>query len=158
MKLILTTLSLLLFWNTKSTVKHDSNRVSNENSQQVDVELTIKNIRKNTGKIKIGFFKDQASFEKEIPYKGLNEPKEATINGVLTLKTRLEPGIYGAALMDDENSNGKMDYNLIGVPKEGFGFSNYYHTGFFKPKIYPFQFEVKDSKTAKVEIVVRYLL
>jgi uncharacterized protein (DUF2141 family) len=29
---------------------------------------------------------------------------------------KLEPREYGISLMDDENFNGKMDYNFIGIP------------------------------------------
>ncbi len=34
------------------------------------------------------------------------------------------PGTYGLALYHDENANGKIDRNGLGIPKEGFGFSN----------------------------------
>jgi len=33
-------------------------------------------------------------------------------------------GDYGIAAFHDENSNGKMDKNLLGIPKETYGFSN----------------------------------
>jgi uncharacterized protein (DUF2141 family) len=33
-------------------------------------------------------------------------------------------GEYAVAVFHDENGNGMMDKNLIGVPKEGYGFSN----------------------------------
>jgi uncharacterized protein (DUF2141 family) len=158
MKCTLAILSFLVFWQTPKSPQLSENRINSEKTQLVDVELTIKKVRNNKGKITIGFFKDNASFEKEIPFKGIEGTKESLKNGVLTLKTQLEPGTYGAALMDDENSSGKMDYNMIGIPKEGFGFSNYYHTGFFKPKINAFLFEVVAGKSAKVEIIVRYLL
>lgn len=36
----------------------------------------------------------------------------------------LPPGRYGIAVLHDENSNHKLDRNFIGIPKEGFGFSN----------------------------------
>ncbi len=34
-----------------------------------------------------------------------------------------QPGAYALALYHDANSNGKLDRNAIGIPKEGFGFS-----------------------------------
>ncbi|MBI2367370.1 MAG: DUF2141 domain-containing protein [Deltaproteobacteria bacterium] len=33
-------------------------------------------------------------------------------------------GDYGVAVFHDENSNGKMDKNLLGMPLEPYGFSN----------------------------------
>ena len=59
--------------------------------------------------------------------------------------------------MDDENFNGKMDYNFIGIPKEGFGFSNYYHSGLTKPKLKSFAFEVIENKNTKVEVKMKYM-
>ena len=38
-----------------------------------------------------------------------------------------KPGYYGAAIFHDEDGDGKFKRNLLGIPKEGFGFSNNYH-------------------------------
>ena len=43
--------------------------------------------------------------------------------------TDLPPGDYGIAVIHDENSNHKLDRNLLGIPKEGFGFANNPHVG-----------------------------
>jgi uncharacterized protein (DUF2141 family) len=37
---------------------------------------------------------------------------------------RVPPGRYAAVVIHDENSNMKLDRNFLGIPKEGFGFSN----------------------------------
>ncbi len=34
------------------------------------------------------------------------------------------PGFYAVALFHDENSNGHFDTTLLGIPAEGYGFSN----------------------------------
>lgn len=36
----------------------------------------------------------------------------------------LAPGSYAVLVMHDENGNGKLDSNILGIPKEGYGFSN----------------------------------
>ena len=41
----------------------------------------------------------------------------------------LPSGDYGVAAIHDENSNAKLDKNLLGIPKEGFGFANNPHVG-----------------------------
>ncbi len=38
--------------------------------------------------------------------------------------TGFKPGRYAVAVMHDENSNGKLDTNFLGIPKEGTGASN----------------------------------
>jgi uncharacterized protein (DUF2141 family) len=151
MNLTTTFIALMLFFS------HETDVNSAKKTALVDVDITIKNIKTANGKILIGFFKDNASFDKEKAFKSVPCTKETLSNGVLKVKTQLEPGIYGASLLDDVNDNGKMDYNFIGIPKEGFGFSNYYHSGFTKPKFQAFQFEVKAANTPKIEMVIRYM-
>ena len=41
-----------------------------------------------------------------------------------TMELQLPAGRYAIAVLHDENSNHKLDRNMIGWPKEGFGFSN----------------------------------
>jgi uncharacterized protein (DUF2141 family) len=48
------------------------------------------------------------------------------VNGVLSVQLKLEQGEFGIALIDDENENSELDRNSIKVPKEGFGFSDFY--------------------------------
>jgi uncharacterized protein (DUF2141 family) len=38
--------------------------------------------------------------------------------------TNLDPGQYAIILFHDENGNGKLDRNALGVPTEPYGFSN----------------------------------
>lgn len=37
---------------------------------------------------------------------------------------RVPPGRYAIAVIHDENENQKLDRNILGIPKEGFGFAN----------------------------------
>lgn len=36
----------------------------------------------------------------------------------------IPPGKYAMVVIHDENMNGKLDTNWLGVPNEGYGFSN----------------------------------
>ena len=36
----------------------------------------------------------------------------------------LKPGRYAVMVTHDENGNGKLDMNVMGMPLEGYGFSN----------------------------------
>ena len=42
-------------------------------------------------------------------------------------------GSYGVSLYHDENANGKLDTNAMGIPKEAYGFSNNARGFFGKP-------------------------
>ena len=50
-----------------------------------------------------------------------------------TVELQLPPGRYGIAVIHDENSNHKLDRNMIGWPKEGFGFANNPKVGLSAP-------------------------
>ncbi|WP_439108068.1 DUF2141 domain-containing protein [Congregibacter sp.] len=40
----------------------------------------------------------------------------------------LAPGAYAVKVYHDENANGLLDTNMLGIPSEGYGFSNYQRT------------------------------
>ena len=131
--------------------------ISKKTSVPILISVIIKDIKTPNGQILMGIYKDDVSFDKEIAYKKVQAFKTKISNGTLVVEVKLEPGKYGISLMDDENFNGKMDYNFIGIPKEGFGFSNYYHTGLTKPKLKFFLFEVIENKNTKVEVKMKYM-
>jgi len=122
-----------------------------------NVEVLITGIRTEKGQILIGVFKDDISFKKEEPFLGKGFVKNGISNGEMRVQFSLESGIYGLSLLDDENSNGKMEYNFLGIPKEGFGFSDYYHSGIKKPKFDSFKFSINKDQTKKITIRIRYM-
>ena len=122
-----------------------------------DVEVIITGIRAEKGQIVIGVFRDNESFRKEESFLEKRFVKNGISNGEMRVKFSLEPGIYGLSLLDDENSDGKMEYNFARLPKEGFGFSDYYHTGLTRPKFDSFKFSIDQSKKRTITVRIRYL-
>ncbi len=123
------------------------------NAQTLIVE--IGGIRNNYGKIVLsvftdnnGFKKDESVFEKSYNKSDLDAAK-------MLVEINIDNGIYGIAILDDENSNGKMDYNLIGIPKEGYGFSNFYHTVMIRPKFEDFSFII-NNKNETIQVRLKY--
>ena len=124
------------------------------NAQILTVEIS--NIRNTKGNICFAVFSDKSGFQKEKPYINKSYSKSNVKNGKLIVQINIKPGIYGISILDDENKNGKMEYNRIRIPKEGFGFSNYYHKGLMKPKFKDFEFEIKD-KDISVKVKMKYI-
>jgi uncharacterized protein (DUF2141 family) len=127
------------------------------NNSNANVEVSISGIRSAKGQIIIGIYKNQSSFEKEKSYLVKKFEKKEIRNNQLVITFFLEPGIYGLTLLDDENNNAKMEYNFMGMPQEGFGFSNYYHSGFTRPKFESFKIEIKENVMNKGKIKIRYM-
>jgi uncharacterized protein (DUF2141 family) len=125
------------------------------NSQTVEVIIT--GIRSEKGQIVIGVFKDDESFQKEESFMEKRFVKSGISNRERRVQFSLETGIYGLSLLDDENSNGKMEYNFLGIPKEGFGFSDYYHKGIKKPKFDSYKFSINKDQTKRITIRIRYM-
>ena len=120
------------------------------------LKVNINSIRNNKGNIRLVFYTDSKSFDDEKAYLIKLIPKSNLKNGVLSVSYNgLKPGTYGVAILDDENANDKMDYGMV-LPKEGFGFSNYYHTGMSRPKFESFDF-ILDKADVTVEIKVKYM-
>lgn len=107
-------------------------------NKEYSVTINCSNIRNNKGTLRLGFFKTEEDFDKEKPFKRMAISKEKMSNKSLLATINIPEGTYGISVLDDENDNVKMDYNMVGIPKEGFALSNYYHGGFSKPKLSQF--------------------
>lgn len=123
-------------------------------SQSIMVEVI--GIRNKDGLIRLAFFTDEAGFRAEQPAFERTLDKSKVLHGNLTAQLdSIPPGVYGIALLDDENKNGKLDYKFL-LPKEGVGFSNYEHHGFRKPRFDDFSFILKRSVTLRISIRLLY--
>lgn len=120
------------------------------------VEVTVTGIRSDKGQIAIGLFLDDESFRREAAFLELQFPKKNIRDGVMAVSFSLEPGVYGLTLLDDEDNNQLMQYNFLGLPKEGFGFSGYYHTGITRPKFEDFRFTVVQDQEVKITVRMKY--
>lgn len=68
----------------------------------------------------------------------------------------LAPGNYAVAVIHDANSNAKLD-TMLGIPKEGFGFSRNPAIGFGPPRFAAAQFAVGAGGDVQ-QVRMRYLL
>ena len=107
--------------------------------------LKVTGIRSVKGQVKIALFNSSDTWLGEHP------AYSSTINvdgPVVTWKVNDVPyGDYGIAVFHDENSNGKMDKNFLGIPQEPYGFSNNVRVTFGPPKWDDAKFAVKGSTT-----------
>lgn len=118
--------------------------------------IQVSGLRSNSGSIQVQFFDSQKNFDKEKPLFTRINQKTNVSDGEFTITYHdIKPGLYGIAILDDENNNRKMDYGFF-LPKEGFGFSDYYHKGMTQPDFKKFSFTM-GSGTKKVSIKVRYM-
>lgn len=93
------------------------------NAMAETVEFKLTKLREKTGDLYLAVFDNADDFPKKEPVaKKKVEIKDKM--DTMTVSIDLEPGEYAASLYLDENQNGKLDTNLVGMPKEIFGFSD----------------------------------
>ncbi len=84
---------------------------------QFKLEIVITNVHSNSGKIVLELLD---SYQKSIVGKNcIIQNKMGSI-----IIENLKPSKYAVHYIHDENSNGKFDTNWVGIPIEGYGFSN----------------------------------
>lgn len=121
-----------------------------------EVNLCIQNIKTDQGVLYIGVFDSEESFNNEMTSKSLRCKKITMINNEMQINIRLEPGTYGISVLDDENNDGKMNWKYLAVPREGFGFADYYHTGLKKPRFHNFSFTIDRDEKKTMIVKMRY--
>jgi uncharacterized protein (DUF2141 family) len=84
--------------------------------------LKVSNV-KSTAILRIAFYKRENKFPDEGKFAFAKEVKP-TKTGEITLSwADIPAGEYALAIYQDSNGNKKLDTNLVGYPKEPFGFS-----------------------------------
>lgn len=112
------------------------------------VKVTVTNIDDVKGTLRIGLYNDPSNFPKKNSYKGT--VVKVTGKTVTFKFTGLPAGKYAIALLHDENGNGKMDFNFMKIPQEGYSFSNNAIPKFREPSFEEAAFFVGDKEIQQV--------
>jgi len=97
-----------------------------------NIKLEISNIQVTEGMVMVAVYDTEANYNGGEPVAISQIPvnsKKLSIDF-----SELAEGDYAIKLFHDENNNGKLDTNLVGMPVEGYGFSN--NAGRFGPASY----------------------
>ena len=124
---------------------------------QSNLDVEISNIRNKKGQLCVGLFTDEASFKTGKMFWRMKYSKKNVVDGKFRIQIPIHPGRYGLSVLDDENMNAKMEYNMLGIPSEGFGFSNYYLKGLHKPTFSDFDFIIEKDETKTLIVRMKYL-
>jgi uncharacterized protein (DUF2141 family) len=120
------------------------------------LNVHVKGIRSTTGQLCVAVFANETEFKSEKPIWEMKYPKDTIKKGEFRLNIQLKAGKYGLSVLDDENGNGRMNYNMLGIPKEGFGFSNYFHRGIKVPSFNQFSFFLEKDEIPDIRVVMKY--
>lgn len=87
-----------------------------------ELTLTISEIRSTTGQLLVSVVNSEAGWDGQAP--PVAARKIAVTGKEVVLKFDLPAGSYAVQVLHDENDNGNLDMNIMGIPTEGYGFSN----------------------------------
>ena len=93
--------------------------------------ILIRDVRSPDGLVRVGLFDNAESFPRGDAV--ARDRVEASMGMVVLTFPNLPAGRYALAFYHDENSNSEFDKTLLGLPDEGFGFSNDAPVGFGPP-------------------------
>jgi uncharacterized protein (DUF2141 family) len=93
-------------------------------SQTVNVTVTVNNVLSNDGIVQVCVFNKANAFpdKKSLAVKCVDA--KATKGSMKIQVDGLAPGSYAFAVHHDKNSDGKVNTNFVGIPKEPMGASN----------------------------------
>jgi len=113
--------------------------------------IVVNNVNSGTGSIMLQVLAGEAQF------KGKSEPilqtQRAAQPGSITFTAPdLPPGDYAIRVMHDENGNGKLDSNFVGIPTEPWAMSNNAKGNFGPPKWGDAMFTLTGDTTHAIDL------
>lgn len=121
------------------------------------IDLKIENIRNHEGFLWVAIFDNESNFKKEKAFWEKRYSKKEMQEDNFRTIIRIPPGTYGISVLDDENNDKKMNYTLIGTPREGFGFSNHVQHGLRAPRFNNFSFKIKENEETSITVSLKYM-
>jgi uncharacterized protein (DUF2141 family) len=88
-----------------------------------ELTVTVDGFDRTGGQLMVGLFDSEASYNGDAERRA-GARQAVSSDSVDVVFTGLEDGTYAIKLYHDENGNGELDRNMIGIPSEGYGFSN----------------------------------
>ena len=120
------------------------------------IRVEITGLHSDKGPVLCALFSPTGDFPKK--------PDKAVAHGVSVIADghavcefpAVAPGTYAISVVHDENSNGKLDTNFLGIPREGVGASNNAKGHFGPPKFDDAAFRFSGGRLV-LKITIAYL-
>lgn len=120
-------------------------------SQDGAIRVHISGFDEIEGKVSIGLFSSPEGFPKKSNDR-IGTALEINDSTVSYTFSALKSGEYALAIYHDENSNGELDRNFLGIPSEDYVFSNYATGSFGPPSFEDAKFYLEDSLEIKLDL------
>jgi uncharacterized protein (DUF2141 family) len=116
--------------------------------------VEVGNVRGGSGRVHVDVCPQAHFLKEDCPFSG-EAPARYGVTPVIV--GALPPGQYAVQAFYDENGNGRVDRALLGIPKEGVGFSNDAPIRFGPPKFDAAAFD-HGPAPQQIRLKLRYFL
>lgn len=122
----------------------------------VSLSVRISELKNDRGRVAVALFASADDFPDQKKALAGKLTRIERGRAVVTFEN-VRPGIYAVAVLHDENENDEMDFNFLGMPLEGYGFSNDAAATFGPPSFSAAAFKLS-PRASYIPIKIRYFL
>lgn len=121
-------------------------------SQTFIIKVVITGLHNDKGKLYLSLYSSEKGYPKEsssayrLSFSDIHSGKSTV------LLAGIPQGTYAIACYHDENDNGKLDNNFLGIPKEGVGASNNARGSLGPPKFKDAKFQLASDTSLTIKI------
>ena len=120
---------------------------------QSNLIVKIQNLKNSNGDILIGLYDNASNFPRKV---ATGKVVKVTEKEMEVKFQDIRPGEYAVSVLHDENQNKDMDQGKLGIPKEGYGFSNNATGVIGPPSFKKARFHVPDGDSS-ITINMKYV-
>ena len=128
-----------------------------DSSNSNAIRATVVGLHSNDGEVHCALYSSADGFPDGFAKAAKTTTAKITNEQAVCEFSAVVPGDYAISAFQDENSNGRLDRNFMGMPKEGVGASNDAKGSFGPPKFADARFSYKGG-LQQLTIHLRYLL
>jgi uncharacterized protein (DUF2141 family) len=120
---------------------------------QSNLIVTIQNLKNLNGDLLIGLYDNASNFPRKV---ATGKVIKVTEKEMKVTFPDIKPGNYAVSVLHDENQNKDLDQGRLGIPKEGYGFSNNAMGVIGPPSFKKARFHVPDGDSS-ITIKMKYM-
>jgi uncharacterized protein (DUF2141 family) len=120
------------------------------------ITVRISGLRNTNGNLSVALFNTKEGFPGKFDRAFMKTVVPASGSEHVVVFDTVPFGSYAVAVRHDENANGKLDANFLGMPKEGVGTSNNPRSRFGPPSFKDASF-LFDQSSIELNVNLRYL-
>jgi uncharacterized protein (DUF2141 family) len=126
-----------------------------QSPNSVTLTVHIVNARNANGVVRVALFQSAGGFPADASRALRTEPAkiDAQTLTAQAVFSGIPQGTYAVMVFHDENGNGKLDKNMVGIPKEGYGASNNAAKKMHAPVFVEAKFSLTSDQSVEVKLI-----